>query len=69
MRWRAFGFKVNAMLKLKPCPFCGCAALMEKRRKSYFIYCKGGYGYCDVSTRTKGYVFKWAAVLAWNRRV
>lgn len=61
--------------KLKPCPFCGCKALIKydflqvgnKLVKGYYITCPSTPFDC-CSPKTWTFRYKKEAIEAWNRR-
>ena len=64
------------MEKIKPCPFCGKFALMERcsegggirpKISSFYIYCSNKKG-CLVYIKTRRYLNKNDAITAWNKR-
>ena len=61
--------------KLKPCPFCGRAPVVEKfggppysfSQITYRAHCFND-GKCPTAPWTKNYIRKSGAIAAWNRR-
>lgn len=56
--------KTMKIVKLKPCPFCGCEAALIEDEGAYKVFCLGAhcdaqYGWCAAEEQ---------AVNGWNRR-
>lgn len=56
-------------IKLKPCPFCGGEAHLNKVGSLYFVICAAAAGDCSVNPWVGRYDNKAEAINAWNRRV
>lgn len=52
--------------ELKPCPFCGKKARLQRIGKSYYVTCDGSY--CKIKPTTWAYSVKEKAIEEWNRR-
>ena len=57
------------MNELKPCPFCGGAADIEKRGEKYVVKCFHKDNCYLVGRALQKYNVKEAVIRKWNRRV
>ncbi|MBE6784163.1 MAG: restriction alleviation protein, Lar family [Ruminococcaceae bacterium] len=58
------------MTDLKPCPFCGGEAILQKGTDGRcWIECNITKSHCSVIPKTWAYKTKKEAIEAWNRRV
>lgn len=51
--------------ELKPCPFCGGKARLQRIGESYYVVCDG---YCKIKPTTWDYSVKEKAIKEWNSR-
>lgn len=64
----------TAIVKLKPCPFCGSKAVIDKIGSQFYprCLCNQGNGYCIASRYPikgeDGFVYLKDAIEIWNRR-
>lgn len=56
------------MAELKPCPFCGSKAVIQ-RNGSYHRVCCPNIQDCPIEPRTHWVLNQESAIKAWNRRV
>jgi hypothetical protein len=56
--------------KLKPCPFCGTPAAVQRKvsRAAWLIYCPSEVHVCPVVVETDWFESEERAIAAWNTR-
>lgn len=55
-------------MELKPCPFCGGEAFLEKHHNRFIDWWIVGCTQCNIKQCGRIYEFPFEAIEAWNRR-